>query len=93
MYYRENQRSQVMKTTAVTATYKVIAKTQLRRCPWGTKKGLLNRGLLVADINTGEQSWISNFRIDVIDPRPLQLIRWDGRNILCIVNDLNENDF
>lgn len=91
MYYREKQRSPIMKS--ITATYKVIAKTQLRRCPWGTKKGLLNNGLLIADINTGEQSWISNFRTDVFDPRPQQLIRWDGRNILCIVDGLGEQDF
>ena len=78
---------------SVTETYRVITKTKLRRCNWGHKNGLVNRGYLVASLLDGTKSWIDNFRTDVIDPEKNQLIRWDGRNILCVVTGMSENDF
>lgn len=76
-----------------TSTLRIIATTQLRKCPWGAKKGLINRGLRVLDIATGEQSWINNFRTDVLDPTKGQYIRWDGRNVLCLVEADCDDEF
>lgn len=77
-----------------TTTQVIIASTKIRASDRGYTRGLKFRGLLVREAGTDETAtWINNFCTHALDPQKGDLIRYDGKSILCIVEATNENEF
>lgn len=76
----------------ITGTFEVLANSKLRKSTCGHTRGLTNRGLKIRDLETSNVSWVNNYRTDVLDPQKGDFIRWDGRNVLCIVEGVQDYD-